>query len=57
MGLMQRLLNREEAPEATCPRCEVPAPAGTITCAACGWDLRESYHDPVRASGEQGSTG
>jgi hypothetical protein len=25
----------------------VPAPAGHIECAACGWDLRDAYHDPL----------
>jgi hypothetical protein len=48
MGLRDRLFHREQEPEANCPRCEVPSPAGTITCAACGWDLRESYHDPLQ---------
>jgi hypothetical protein len=47
MRFLRRLLNREPPPEATCPRCGVPAPAGTIECAACGWDLRDAYHDPL----------
>jgi hypothetical protein len=45
MGLMDRLFHRETPPETSCPRCATPAPAGSVTCAACGWDLRESYHD------------
>ena len=54
MGVLRRLFKREEAPETTCPRCGVPAPAGTITCAACGWDLRESYHDSLQADERPG---
>ena len=29
------------------PALGVPAPPGDVECTACGWDLRESYHDPV----------
>jgi hypothetical protein len=47
MGLLQRLFRRETPPETSCPRCGVPAPGGTIECSACGWDLRDSYHDPL----------
>jgi hypothetical protein len=47
MRLLQRLLRREPPLETKCPRCGVPAPPGDLECAACGWDLRESYHDPV----------
>ena len=44
MSLMQRLFRREPPPETSCPRCATPVPAGSVECAACGWDLRESYH-------------
>lgn len=44
MGLMSRILHREEAVEVPCPRCGIPSPPGGTECAACGWDLRESYH-------------
>lgn len=47
MRLLQRLLRREPPQETKCPRCGVPAPIGDLECTACGWDLRESYHDPV----------
>lgn len=48
MRVLSRLFHREAPPLVTCPRCETPAPPDTITCTACGWDLRESYHDPVQ---------
>ena len=47
MRLLQRLLRREPPLETKCPRCGVPAPAGDLECTACGWDLRETYHDPM----------
>ena len=48
MGLIQRLMGHDEVPvEAPCPRCGVPAPEKDVECTACGWDLREAYHDPV----------
>jgi hypothetical protein len=54
MGFIQRLLRREEPPpETPCPRCGVPAPDGVVECAACGWDLRDSYHDPVSGREEE----
>jgi hypothetical protein len=50
MGLLQRLFKREEEPvEILCQRCGVPAPPASVECAACGWDLRESYHGEVGA--------
>ncbi len=45
--LAQRLLHREQPLETKCPSCGVPAPAGDVECTACGWDLRETYHDPT----------
>jgi hypothetical protein len=50
MSLMQRLFRREPPPETSCPRCATPVPGGAVECSACGWDMRESYH-------EAGSTG
>ena len=47
MRFMRGLFKQEPAPEATCPRCDVPVPAASIECSACGWDLRESYRDPL----------
>jgi hypothetical protein len=46
MGFLKRLWQREPPRETTCSRCGVPAPEGTLECSACGWDLREIYHDP-----------
>jgi hypothetical protein len=47
MKLLPRFLRREEPQETRCPRCGVPAPAGSVECNACGWDMRDAYHDPV----------
>ena len=47
MGLFNRLLHRESAPEASCPRCGVPSPPEDVECTACGWDMREAYHDDL----------
>lgn len=47
MRLIQRLLRREPPQETKCPRCGVPAPPEDLECNVCGWDLRESYHDPA----------
>ena len=30
-----------------CPRCGMPAPAGSLECNACGWDMRDAYRDPL----------
>ena len=49
MGLLKRMFQREEPVEAVCQRCGVPAPSNSVECAACGWDLRESYHGEVGA--------
>jgi rubredoxin len=46
MRLIQRLLRREPPQETKCPRCGVPAPPEDLECNVCGWDLRESYHNP-----------
>lgn len=46
MGWLQRLLHKEPEHETACSRCGVPAPAGSLECSACGWDLREVYHEP-----------
>jgi hypothetical protein len=50
MGLLQRFLRREPAEPVLCPRCGISAPPSELECTACGWDMRESYHDTV--SGE-----
>ena len=48
MSLFQRLSGKLEVPDETpCPRCGVPAPDQAVECSACGWDLRETYHDSV----------
>jgi hypothetical protein len=47
MRLLPRFLRREDPPETKCSRCGVPAPAGSLECNACGWDLRDAYHDPL----------
>jgi hypothetical protein len=54
MGLLQRLLHKEPPGETTCSRCGVPAPEGSLECSACGWDLREIYHDPLAETAETG---
>jgi hypothetical protein len=48
MRSLRELLHREQPKETLCPRCGVPAPPGDTECTACGWDLREGYHDPLR---------
>ncbi|MDA0173771.1 hypothetical protein OJ998_32015 [Solirubrobacter taibaiensis] len=47
MGLLNRLLHREDSPETSCPRCGVPSPPEDVECTACGWDMREAYHDDL----------
>lgn len=47
MSLLQRVLHRESTEAIVCPRCATPAPPEAVECTACGWDMRESYHDPV----------
>jgi ribosomal protein L37E len=47
------LFKREPPPETKCPRCGVPVPAQSTECSACGWDLRESYHDPLAPAAER----
>ena len=47
MGLVSRLIHREPTQETKCPRCGTPAPAEDVECNLCGWDLRESFHDPA----------
>lgn len=53
MGMLQRFLHREPAQETPCPRCGVPAPAEAVECRACGWDLREAYHDATVDAGHE----
>jgi hypothetical protein len=55
MGMLQRLLRREPPAETPCSRCGVPAPEGSNECSACGWDLREIYHDPLVEAEGQGA--
>lgn len=52
MGLLQRFLRKHPPVETNCSRCGTPAPEGSLACTACGWDLREVYHeaDPTRAA-------
>ena len=52
MKTLRELFNREPPDETACPRCGVPAPAGDVVCTACGWDLREAYHDRLRDSAD-----
>ena len=52
MGLLQRLLHKEPPGETTCSRCGVAAPEGSLEGSACGWDLREIYHDPLVEDGQ-----
>jgi hypothetical protein len=52
MGLLQRLLRKEPQRETRCSRCNTPAPEGSLECSACGWDLREIYHDPLEEPAE-----
>ncbi len=47
MKLLPRFLRREEPEETRCPRCGVPAPAGSVECNACGWDMRDANQDPL----------
>jgi hypothetical protein len=50
---LPRFLRHEEPPETHCPRCGVPAPANSVACTACGWDLRDAYHEPVAGESAQ----
>jgi uncharacterized Zn finger protein (UPF0148 family) len=50
MKSLRELLHREPPQETICPRCGIPAPAGDVVCAACGWDLREAYKNPLSDS-------
>lgn len=52
MRSLRELLHREQPPETLCPRCGVPAPSGRIDCTACGWDLRDAYHNPLTEADE-----
>ncbi|MDA0180101.1 hypothetical protein OJ997_07320 [Solirubrobacter phytolaccae] len=45
MGLFNRLLHRE--PDAETPARGVPSPPADVECTACGWDMREAYHDDL----------
>jgi ribosomal protein L37E len=45
MGFLQRFLRKDPPAETTCSRCGTPAPEGSMECTACGWDLREMYHE------------
>jgi hypothetical protein len=56
MGLLQRLLRKESPRETACSRCGVPAPEGSLECSACGWDLREIYHDPLDEPAQSGAS-
>jgi hypothetical protein len=47
MGFLSRLAHREQPQDVPCPRCGVLAPASSTQCSACGWDLRDAYHDPL----------
>jgi hypothetical protein len=45
MSFLSKLRGHHDEPEEqTCPKCRMPAPAGTETCPECGWDLNEAYH-------------
>ena len=47
MRLVPRFLRHDKPQDTKCPRCGVPAPAGSLECNACGWDMRDAYHDPL----------
>ena len=47
MRLVPRFLRHDKPQETKCPRCGVPAPAGTLECNACGWDMRDAYREPL----------
>jgi hypothetical protein len=50
MRLFDRIRHRGEVKELPCPRCGIPAPEHIVECAACGWDLRETYDGVVAGS-------
>ena len=52
MRRVRDLFGRQETQETPCPRCGVPAPSGSTECTACGWDVREPYHDPFQEADE-----
>ena len=52
MRRVRELFGRQETQETPCPRCGVPAPLGTTECTACGWDVRDAYHDPLKDAAE-----
>lgn len=55
MRKLRDLLHREPPPqELPCPRCGVPVPPGQVECTACGWDVRDAYHDAL-ADDDDGS--
>jgi ribosomal protein L37E len=54
---LRDLFRRQPPQETPCPRCGVPAPEGRIECAACGWDLRDAYREPVADSAKDPLTG
>lgn len=53
MRRLREVFHREQPQEIPCPRCGVPAPAETVDCTACGWDLRDAYHDPLLKGAER----
>jgi hypothetical protein len=53
MGLLQRFRRKEPPSETSCSRCGTLAPEGILECSACGWDLREVYHDPLASPAER----
>jgi ribosomal protein L37E len=53
MNLLRRFLRHDEPQETKCPRCGVPAPAATVECTACGWDLRDAYKEHAESESAQ----
>ena len=47
MGLLQPLLHRESAPRRRARAVACRHRRRTVACTACGWDMREAYHDDL----------
>jgi Uncharacterised protein family UPF0547 len=53
MGFLSRFRGETEPKEETCPKCKTPVPVAAEECSACGWDLREAYHEPEPAASDR----
>jgi len=54
---LRDLFRRQPPQETPCPRCGIPAPQDHVACTACGWDLRDAYHDPVAEAAKNAVAG